>query len=316
MTLFNRLLVYPRMNLSLCCISLGLKDQGYSFQTMTYTRFKALPYNEALSILAGRILNNFVVTNKIIQYCADNNIKGYRMSSSIVPLISHPAVNLRLKDLPNFQQIQTEINSIKSTIISTGVRVSAHPSEYITLTSDASDSINNSIRDLEQHGELFDLFNLPQSHWTPLNIHCRQDGDPIIVFQKFEKNFTKLSKSVQSRLVIEVNDNKNGTWHIPNLIKYFNKNLGLPITFDSLHQKFCHGNITEEQAFKLAYETWDTTPLFHYSEGKNGTRSHADYPTTLPNDYGSMVYWDVELKRKDLAIANLFALHEKERLIV
>jgi len=295
------------MNLSLCCISLRLQEQGYKFQTMTYTRFASLPRKEALEILSARILNNFEVTGEIIQYCHDSGIKGYRLSSGLTPVINHPSVNMSISDLPNSDKIFKEINNVKQIIKNTGIRISAHPSEYISLTNTNSNVISNSIRDLEQHGEIFDLLDLPKSHWSPLNIHCRQDGEPEKVFQEFAKNYAKLSDSVKKRLVIEVNDNKDGTWHIPNLIQYFYDKLGLPITFDSLHQKFCHGSLTEEQAFKKAYSTWSETPLFHYSEGVDGTRKHADYATGVPNNYGMEVYWDCELKQKDLAIEQILA---------
>jgi UV DNA damage endonuclease len=296
------------MNLSLCCISLRLQEQGYKFQTMTYTRFASLPRKEALEILSARILNNFEVTGKIIQYCHSSGIKGYRLSSGLTPVINHPSVNMSISDLPNSDKIFKEINNVKQIIKNTGIRISAHPSEYISLTNTNSNVISNSIRDLEQHGEIFDLLDLPQSHWSPLNIHCRQDGEPDKVFQEFAKNYAKLSDSVKKRLVIEVNDNKNGTWHIPNLIQYFYDKLGLPITFDSLHQKFCHGSLTEEEAFKKAHSTWSETPLFHYSEGVDGTRKHADYATGVPNNYGMEVYWDCELKQKDLAIEKMFSM--------
>ena len=293
------------MNLALCCISLALKERGHSFQTMTYTRFASLPRAEAIKILSERILNNFKVTNLTIQECYNQGIKGYRLSSNLTPVINHPNLNIKLTELPNFQEIQNEINLIKHTICATKVRVSAHPSEYISLTSDDSSVISNSIRDLEQHGEIFDLLDLPKSHWSPLNIHCRQDGEPLEVFQTFAKNFARLSDSVKSRLVVEVNDNKGGTWHITNLIKHFYDLLGLPVTFDVLHNKFCNDGSSEEQAFKAAYRTWNTVPLFHYSEGKNNTRNHADYATGIPNDYGLPVYWDCELKAKDWAIADI-----------
>lgn len=282
-----------------------LQEQGYKFQTMTYTRFKQLPRQEALEILSSRILNNFIVTEKIIRHCYLLGIKGYRLSSSTMPIINHPDVNLKLIDLPNADKIFNAINLIKTAIAETNIRLSAHPSEYITLTSDNPSAIDNSIRDLEQHGEIFDLLGLEKSHWNPLNIHVRQDGNPDELLVKFCNNYVKLSDSVKQRLVIEVNDNVNGTWHIPNLIKYFYDKLGLPITYDSLHHKFCHGNLSDEDAFNAAYKTWKTIPIFHFSEGVNNTRKHADYPLSIPNNYGKDVYWDVELKAKDLAICKL-----------
>jgi len=57
--------------------------------------------------------------------------------------------------------------------------------------------------------------------------------------------------------------------------------------------------------FHLAYSTWPLAPLFHYSEGVNGTRKHADMPTGIPNSYGKPVFFDVELKAKDHAIIHI-----------
>lgn len=293
------------VKLGLCCISLALQEQGYKFQKLTYTRFQALGKDVGIKILAERILNNFIVTNKIIQYCYDSGFSGYRLSSDLAPVLNHPEVNLKLSDLPNFDLIRDSLNAIKETIQRTKLRIAAHPSEYISLTSENPQVINNSIRDLEAHAEIFDLIGLPQNYEAPLNIHCRQDGDPEAISSIFLKNFDKLPNNVKNRLVLEVNDNKEGTWTISNLCRYFNKKVGIPITFDNLHHSFCHGGIPEREAFYMAFETWNTNPVFHFSEGINDTRKHADYATSVPPNYNSDVYWEVELKAKDLAILKL-----------
>lgn len=293
------------MNLALCCISNVLADQGHKFQTMTLTRFLKLPRAEAVQTVSERILNNFLVTNRAIQHCADSGIAGYRLSSALVPVISHPIVNLRLQDLPNWTDIRAALDQIAATITRTGVRISAHPSEYITLTSLDPTAIRNSVDDLTQHAEIFDLIGLPQDYRSPLNIHCRQDGDPVEISQRFLSVFRTLPVNVRNRLVIEVNDNVSGTWSIRNLFQYFYLTAGIPITYDSLHRQFCnHGN-DDSTDFHLAYSTWPTTPLFHYSEGVDGTRKHADMPTGIPNSYGKPVFFDVELKSKDHAIFHI-----------
>ena len=122
------------MKPGLCCISLTLKEQGYSFQTMTYKRFSGLPRYEALQILGDRILNNLVVTNKTIEFCHENNWV-YRVSSELFPLITFDEANVSLEDLPNHDEIQDEFDNIEQTIKNTNVRVSAHPSEYNSLAS-------------------------------------------------------------------------------------------------------------------------------------------------------------------------------------
>ena len=93
-------------------------------------------------------------------------------------------------------------------------------------------------------------------------------------------------------------------WSIKNLHTYFYQTNGIPVTFDTLHHKILPDNLTEEEAFNLAYETWNTMPIFHYSEGKNNTRAHEHMAQFLPPTYKE-VYWDVELKNKDYAILEM-----------
>lgn len=290
------------MNLALCCISNELAEQGVKFQTMTYTRFSALPYVQALETLSNRILNNFKVTHKTIKHCIATGIKGYRLSSDITPLLNHPSLRMTLDELPNFDAIADEIDSISATIADNDIRISAHPSEYISLTSKEDRVIENSILDLENHAMIFDLLGLPEDYRSPLNIHCRQDGDMEKISSRFMLNFAKLSKSVRNRLVLENNDNAKGVWSIQGLYNIFFSRYGLPVTFDNLHHRMLSGGLDEKEAFELAYSTWPTTPLFHFSEGIDGTRKHADYAVGTPNSYGKQVYFDVELKAKDWAI--------------
>ena len=293
------------MRLGLCCISLRLQEEGHKFQTMTFSRFSALPRQQALEILSARILNNFLVTEKVIRYCKASGFSSYRLSSDLTPIINHPSVDLKLQDLPNASLIFESLSSISKAVNETGLKISAHPSEYISLTSPKEEVISNSTRDLSSHAELFDLIGLPQSYDAPLNIHCRRDEDPEIISNDFIRNYDKLPHNVKSRLVVEVNDNKDGVWSVKNLYKYFYQKARIPVTFDSLHHSFCHHGVPEREAMDMAYETWKTTPVFHYSEGIEGSRKHADYATGLPRAYDSDIFWDVELKAKDLAILKM-----------
>jgi UV DNA damage endonuclease len=271
---------------------------------MTYKSFNSKPREESLLKLSGIIQNNFKTTRDIIHHCKKSGIKGYRLSSDLTPVLNHPDVNLSLEELPEYKLIQYQINELKKAIKETGIKVSAHPSEYITLTSEDPKAIQNSITDLETHADIFDRLDLPQSYEAPLNIHVRKDGDPIDISNRFILNYNKLSSAVRKRLVLENNDNANGVWSVKNLHTYFYQTNGIPVTFDTLHHKILPDNLTEEEAFNLAYETWNTTPIFHYSEGKNNTRAHEHMAQFLPPTYKE-VYWDVELKNKDYAILEM-----------
>jgi UV DNA damage endonuclease len=271
---------------------------------MTYKSFNSKPREESLLKLSGIIQNNFKTTRDIIHHCKNSGIKGYRLSSDLTPVLNHPDVNLSLEELPEYKIIQYQINELKKAIKETGIKVSAHPSEYITLTSEDPKAIQNSITDLETHADIFDRLDLPQSYEAPLNIHVRKDGDPIDISNRFILNYNKLSSAVRKRIVLENNDNANGVWSVKNLHTYFYQTNGIPVTFDTLHHKILSDNLTEEEAFNLAYETWNTTPIFHYSEGKNNTRAHEHMAQFLPPTYKE-VYWDVELKNKDYAILEM-----------
>ena len=293
------------LQLSLCCISSILQAEGYKFRTMTYKSFSSKSRDESLEKLSDIIRNNFFVTEKIIRHCAANNISGYRISSKLCPVIKHPDVMLSLEELPNYNLIEKEINNVSLAIKETSIRVSAHPSEYITLTSEDDIKIKHSLVDLEFHGEIFDRLGLSRTHYNPLNIHVRKEGDPEELCNIFMKNFERLSDGIKSRLVLENNDTGN-TWDVATLKKYFYKDNNIPITFDNLHHKMLNKGVSEFDAFLDAYETWgDIIPVFHYSEGKDNGRAHKDMAEYLPENFGKNVLFDVELKSKDIAILDI-----------
>lgn len=287
----------------LCCISLNLKEQGFSFQTMTFKRFSSLPREEALKILGDRILNNLVVTNKTIEYCSENNWV-YRVSSDLFPLITYDEANVNLEDLPNHELIEKEFDSIAQTIKDTGVRVSSHPSEFNSLASLSDRVIEKTITELNFYSSFFDRIGLPADHRSPMNFHIHSNnGTREEISHRFYNNFKKLNDNCQKRITIECDDKLN-CWSVKELVDIFHPVTNIPITFDYLHHK-CHTNgLTEYEAINMCYDTWKTRPLFHYSESApgNNPRKHADYAVEPINTYGLKFDLDYEIKMKDYAI--------------
>jgi UV DNA damage endonuclease len=95
-------------------------------------------------------------------------------------------------------------------------------------------------------------------------------------------------------------------------LMYIHQKTGIPIVFDYHHHPLCTGDLSEEQALKLATNTWPKgiTPEVHYSESKSlheeniklKPQAHSDYINSLPNTYGMVVDVMVEAKAKELAI--------------
>jgi UV DNA damage endonuclease len=295
--------------LGLCCISLKLKEQGFGHQTMTFKRFNSLPREEALEILGDRIQNNLMVTNKTIQFCAENNYV-YRVSSDIFPLITYDEANVSLEDLPNHDAIQDEFDNIEQSISSSNVRVSAHPSEFNSLSSLNEKVVEKTIAELNFYSSFFDRIGLPADRRSPMNFHVHNNnGTREEIAHRFYNNFKKLDDNCQARVTIE-NDDKLNCWSVKELVDIFHPITRIPICFDYLHHK-CHPNgLTEREAINMCWDTWQTRPLFHYSESREGNnpRAHADYPENTFDNYGLEFDIDLELKAKDLALAKYDSL--------
>jgi UV DNA damage endonuclease len=295
--------------IGLCCISLKLKEQGFGHQTMTFKRFNSLPREEALEILGSRIQNNLMVTDKTIQFCAENNYV-YRVSSDIFPLITYDEANVNLEDLPNYDAIQDEFDNIAQSISSTNVRVSAHPSEFNSLSSLNEKVVEKTITELNFYSSFFDRIGLPADRRSPMNFHVHNNnGSREEIAHRFYNNFKKLDNNCQARVTIE-NDDKLNCWSVKELVDIFHPITRIPICFDYLHHK-CHPNgLTEREAINMCWDTWQTRPLFHYSESREGNnpRAHADYPENTFDNYGLEFDIDLELKAKDLALAKYDSL--------
>lgn len=291
------------MRFGLCCISLKLKEQGYGFQTMTYKRFASLPREESLSILGSRILNNLLVTDKTIHFCAENNYT-YRISSDIFPLITFDEANVSLEDLPNYEEIQEAFDQIENTVTNTNVRISCHPSEFNVLASANDKAIDKTITELNFYSSFLDRIGCEPNHLCPMNIHVHNNnGSKEEISHRFYSNFKRLDENCQARLTIE-NDDKLNCWSVRDLVDIFHPITRIPICFDYLHHK-CHpDNLCEQDAINMCWETWQTKPLFHYSESRpgNNPRAHNDYAETPFDTYGLEFDIDMELKAKDYAI--------------
>lgn len=272
---------------------------------MTYKKFSSLPREEALNILGKRIENNLLVTEKIIRYCADNNM-CYRLSSDLFPLITYQTANVDLVDLPNHDEIQNVFDLLENTIKETNIRISCHPSEWNVLASKNEAAVKKTIEELNFYSSFMDRIGCPANYKSPMNLHIHnKDGSYSEIIERFLESFSKLDENCRSRLTIE-NDDKMGCWSVRELVKEFHPKTKVPITFDYLHHK-CHPDgYSEEEAIKLCHQTWgEYRPLFHLSESKNDKqiRAHSDYPTQEPNTYGLDFDLDFEFKMKDKAIA-------------
>ena len=174
--------------------------------------------------------------------------------------------------------------------------------------------LSKTIKELNQHSEIFDLMGFTEaSVYNKINIHVggTYGGDFEGTANRWCENYQKLSENCKKRLTLE-NDDKASMWSTQDLYDRIYKKVKVPIVFDYHHHRFCSGNLSEEQALKLAVSTWPTgiTPVVHLSESKAieydnpkiRPQAHSDYIKNVVSNYGQSYDMMLECKRKEQAL--------------
>lgn len=284
------------MNLGYACINLELWEKGITTNKGMVRRTfleKGIAYASQLA------LQNVQALLRIMEWNVANGFRVFRVTSDLFPWASE----YRLEDLPDF----TEIRSFLEQAGKLPVRISSHPGPFNKLAGEGP-TLANTIKDLETHAQVFDLMNLPASHWNKINIHVGGAyGDKEETLRRFATNFRLLSSSLQSRLTVE-NDDKKGLYAVGDLLP-LHEAIGIPIVFDYFHHSLHPGTQTEEEAFLSAYHTWKVKPVFHYSSSRRDREdptakreAHSDWMHEKINTYGKDVDIILETKMKEKSV--------------
>ena len=306
------------MNLGYACINMSIGKKVTTNRTMVKRTFesKGLDYVSELALLNAKDII------KILEWNRMNGIKFFRLSSALIPW----GDNIDLTQLKDYKEIKSELKKAGDFAKFHNIRITSHPGPFVVLVSPKENVVAAAIADLELHGKVFDMMGLEKSPYNKINIHCNGVyGDKKSAMDRFIKNFQRLSKSVQKRLTIE-NDDKVSMYSVKDLM-YIHNAIKTPIVFDYHHHQFCTGDLSEEQALKLAATTWPKgiTPVVHYSESKalhennpkEKPQAHSLYINSLPNIYELDVDIMVEAKAKELAILPYlkYQTNEKVRIV-
>ncbi len=291
------------MNLGYACINMSMGKKVSTNRGMVKRTFNA----KGLDYVSELALANCKDVIKILEWNRLNGIYLFRLSSALIPW----GDNIDLTQLKDYNEIKSELKKAGDFAKFWGMRITCHPGPFNVLVSPNESVIHKTIADLELHGKIFDMMGLNKTPYNKINIHCNGVyGDKKSALDRFITNYKRLSKSVQKRLTIE-NDDKASMYSVKDLM-YVHEKIGIPIVFDYHHHQFCTGDLSEEDALRLAVSTWpdNIKPIVHYSESKalhennpkEKPQAHSMYINTLPNTYGLDVDVMVEAKAKELAI--------------
>lgn len=295
-------------NIGYCCISIGVNENKKKKDYLKVNRgmIKKTFKEKGLDYVSELVILNLKDTLKILDYNIKNNILVYRLSSDSFPWMSEYEID----QLPNFKTIKYYLSEIGNKIKNNNLRTSYHPGPFTVLSSENENVVKKSIKELNQHAQLLDLMGLEQSNFYPINIHVnttKPTREEVCV--RFISNFQKLSASTKKRLTIE-NDDKKSQYSVKLLYNLIYKKIKIPIVFDQHHYHFGPKDQSLEEAFNMAYSTWETRPLMHMSSSKkledfnSRNTAHANYIYDEIKTFGKKIDIEIEAKAKDLAVFN------------
>ena len=301
------------------CINMQLSNQKprvYTGRSMIKRTFKSKGINYASEL--G--LQNCKDLLHIIKWNHENGFNFFRITSNLFPWCSE----YKLSDMPDYDEICDVLSNAGSYATTNDIRITCHPGPFNVLTSPHEHVVENCIKDLTTHGEVFDLMNLSRTPYNKINIHIGGAyGDKVSSMERFCENFHRLPDSVKSRLTVE-NDDKASMYSVVDLYEGVYKVIGIPIVFDYHHHRFCNGGLSEEDALEVAISTWNNiVPVVHYSESRNieqednkiKPQAHSDYVYDYIDTYGNRVDIMVEAKAKELAVLKYKEIHNDIRTI-
>jgi len=311
------------MNMGYACINMQLsypqkyggKEKGVKPITTGRSMIKRTFESKGVDYASELTLANAMDLDKIIDWNILNGYKFFRITSALAPWKSE----YEWTDLKDLKQIQMYLHSAGIKVNTHGVRITSHPGPFNVLTSPHPHVVDNCVKDLTIHGDVFDMMNLTRTPYNKINIHIGGAyGDKPKSMERFCKNFERLPDSVKSRLTVE-NDDKLSMYSVKELYNGVYKRIGVPIVFDYHHHRFCDGGLSEQEALELAISTWPKgiTPATHYSESRSieqqdvkiRPQAHSDYVLDKIETYGNEIDVMVEAKHKELAVQKYKELH-------
>jgi len=287
--------------------ALGLWDASPS-KTLTFTRYSALPKYERLEKLKSITAQNLHHTKRILYYNIAHEIELYRLSSSLVPLATHPEV---MWDF--ITPFKNEWEELGQLVQKFKLRVSFHPNQFTLFTSPKEEVTMNSVKDMDYHYRMLQAMNALEK--GIINIHIGGAyGDKTKTLERFHQNLKSLPDEIKKHMTLE-NDDK--TYNVEETLIACEKE-NIPMILDYHHYMANTGELDLSLYLQRIFNTWKTrniVPKVHISSPKSDKafRSHADYVSidfilpflkmakTFNQDFDIMI----EAKQKNLAMHKL-----------
>ncbi len=304
------------IQLGLCCLNSELKLKKpavYASRTMTQKKLLEIGEEKGVDEIKKRSIQNLKDILELMHWNEENGIKVFRLSSEI---FAHKT-NDKIKDY-GFDFCKDLLKEIGELSKKYNQRLTFHPGQFNIIGAKDERILENTIRELKHHADIFDLMGLDKN--SVMVIHGGGVyGDKQKTMDRWCSNYEKLPENVKNRLVLE---NCERMYSIADCLE-MSKRIGIPVVFDTHHHE-CFKQIYPDNDLKeveyyipLILETWkkkDIKPKFHVSEQGSGKIGHhsdyieviPDYLLSIPEKYSVNIDIMIEAKAKEKAIMKLY----------
>ncbi|MFR0045132.1 MAG: UV DNA damage repair endonuclease UvsE [Clostridium butyricum] len=305
-----------KIRLGYVAISMKLGKKVTSSSSVTFKNYTRLnSEEERINKLKKVALSNLNDLEKILNYNVENSIHFYRITSALIPLVTHPEVGY----WGHRQIFKKDFEVIGRIIKKNNMRVDTHPDEFNVLNSTNPRVVANTKINLICQTEWFEDMNYNDGKMV-LHVGGATGGKGEGI-HRFINNFYEFPEEITSRLIIENDDKTYTAGEVLNLCRTLN----VPMVLDVHHHNCNNNGELIEKLIEAIFNTWNNEslpPKIHFSSPREyeNDRKHADYidvkefvkfiesAKSIDRDFDVML----ECKQKDEA---LYKLSEDIKLI-
>lgn len=262
-----------KIRLGYVAISMRLGKKITSSSTVTFANYNKLNTDEKKAEkLKSVALSNLTDLSRILEYNGENHIHFYRITSALVPLVTHPEVGY----WGHREIFEKDFKHIGSIIKKYNMRVDTHPDEFNVINSTNPRVVLNTKRNLICQTEWFQDMNYKEGKMV---IHVGgATGGKEEGIKRFITNFREYPHEITSRIIVE-NDDKTYT---AKEVLHLCETLKIPMVLDVHHHNCNNNGESVEDILEDVFNTWNNEklpPKIHFSSPREHEkdRKHADY---------------------------------------
>ena len=284
----------------LCCQFL---DSPIKFRTATHRYCATLTKPARTEYLSAIALANATALANAIERCAALGIGAFRVTSGMMPLITHPDGGYSVESLPDASSILSELERARVLSKQLDIRLSFHPDQFVVLNSESDAVVVSALKEMEHHALIADLIGA-----EALTLHAGGGvGGVEKALARLDRGVDRLSPLARGLLALE-NDDRT---YCPAQLLPFCEAREIAFVYDVHHHRCNPDEMSVGEASERAAATWNgREPWMHLSSPRDGwsssnPRSHAEYidAADLPEEWmGKRMTIDVEAKAKERAV--------------